>query len=107
MTTFAFLAFTVIFCALVVMVTNGGKPERVLATVLIGVELYLWMLISDIVGPVISSETSMRHFLSAAATLCGLVLLMRLQDRSFGLLATWAALAQFLLSFGLLRGVGM
>ncbi len=55
MTTFAFLAFTVIFCALVVMVTNGGKPERVLATVLIGVELYLWMLISDIVGPVISS----------------------------------------------------
>lgn len=84
----------------------SGKPERVLATVLIGVELYLWMLISDIVGPVISSETSMRHFLSAAATLCGLVLLMPTWC-NFGLLATWAALAQFLLSFGLLRGVGM
>ncbi|MFH0946210.1 MAG: hypothetical protein V2A76_13500 [Planctomycetota bacterium] len=105
---FPFLCFSVIFCALAMVVTSkGSRGNRIVPIVLIGAEVYLLLLVQDILGTPVGSEANMRSALCALVSVAALVDFFRLPEKSFPLLAVYASLTQLLVSLDVLDGVSI
>ncbi|MBI4881650.1 MAG: hypothetical protein HY812_18615 [Planctomycetes bacterium] len=106
MNLFPFLCFSVIFCALVMVVdSKGARANKIAPTVLIGAEVYLLLLYQDIAGAPFGSESGMRTVLCAVVAVAALADFLRLSEKSFPLLAVFASLVQLLVSLGVVEGV--
>lgn len=108
MNLFPFLALSVIFCALVMVVTGGGnRSEKIVPVVLIAGEVYLLLLGRGILGAPFGDRASFRTFVCGVVAVAALVDFLRLADKSFPLLAVYAGLLQLLVSLDVVDGVAL
>lgn len=105
---FSFLSFSVIFCALAMVVTSqGARGNKIVPVVLIAAEVYLLLLLEGILGNPLGSNTSLRSALCVVVAVAALVDFFRLSEKSFPLLAVYASLTQLLVSLDVLDGVSI
>ncbi len=108
MNLFPFLSFSVVFCALVMVVNSqGSRANKVAPTVLIAAEVYLLLLHEGIFDAPFGYEGTFRTAGCAIVAVAALVDFLRLQEKSFALLAVYAGLVQLLVSLGVVEGVSL
>ncbi len=99
-----FLAVSVIFCALALVVSGGGgKGDKIVPSILIVGEVYVLLLQRGILGAPIGTRADVTTAMSVLVAISALVALLRLGEKSFSLLAMFAALEQMLVSLGVIH----
>lgn len=105
---FAFLCLSVLFSALVMVVTGrGGSREKIVPALLIAIELWLLLQTQGVVDEPVGSESSFRAALSSLAALAALVDFFRAENKAFPLLAVYASLLQVLASLDVIEGISL
>lgn len=108
MNLFPFLSFSVVFCALVMVVNSqGSRTNKIAPTVLIAAEVYLLLLVEGIFDAPFGYESTFRTVGCAIVAVAALVDFLRLQEKAFPLLAVYAGLVQLLVSLGVVEGVSI
>lgn len=105
---FPFLSFSVIFCALVMVVNSqGARSNKVVPVILIVAQVYILLLVEGIVGVPFGSTSAWRTALCTVVAIAALVDFLRLQEKSFPLLAVYAGIVQLLVSLDVIDGVSI
>lgn len=108
MTLHPFLCLSVLFCALVMVVSNrggGSTADKLVPGALLALELFLLLLWKDIVHAPFLSDRDARVAGSSLVALLAAVEFMRKEDKAFPLLAFYAALVQLLVALSVITGV--
>ncbi len=99
-----FLAIAVVFCALALVVSGGGgKGDKVVPSILIVGEVYVLLLQHGILGAPIGDKSSVTTAVSVLVAISALIGLLRTGEKSFSLLAMFAALEQMLVALHVIR----
>ena len=108
MSLFPYLCFSVIFCALVMVVMGStGRGGRIVPIILIVGEVFLLLAIEDVIDIPFGSDDWIRSFVCVGMAIAALADLMRQGEKAFALLAVFTTLTQMLISLGVIGGVSI
>jgi hypothetical protein len=99
-----YLAFCVVFSALAMVVAGGGggRLDKALPAALIAIEVSLLLVARDLLNVPGLSDGEAGRYGAVVATLIAITEFLRREDRTFPLLAFFAALTQCLVALGVI-----
>lgn len=108
MNLFPFLCFSVLFCALVmVVVGRESRGSRIVPSILIAVEVLLLLHHEGMLDLPLGTNDDFRNAATAIVAIAATVDLMRQAEKTFPLLAVFLSFQQLLISLGVIGGVSL